>query len=74
MSLVQDNIFELEAMKSYPKKLFYSGNLELLKKTKISIVGSRKPSKYSRSLTHQLSLSFTITNGIRQQHMILLDI
>jgi DNA processing protein len=55
MSLVQDHIFELEAMKSYPKKLFYSGKLELLKKTKISIVGSRKPSQYSRSLTHQLS-------------------
>ncbi|MDA3908714.1 MAG: DNA-processing protein DprA [Sulfurimonas sp.] len=55
MSLVQEHIFELEAMKSYPKELFFSGNLELLKKTKISIVGSRKPSAYSRSLTHQLS-------------------
>lgn len=55
MALVQEHIFELEAMKSYPKELFFSGNLELLKKTKISIVGSRKPSKYSRSLTHQLS-------------------
>ncbi|MFT5835175.1 MAG: DNA processing protein [Sulfurimonas sp.] len=55
MSLVQDHICELEAMKSYPKELFFSGHLELLKKTKISIVGSRKPSSYSRSLTHQLS-------------------
>ncbi|PHQ65190.1 MAG: DNA processing protein DprA [Sulfurimonas sp.] len=63
MSLLQDHIFELEAMKSYPKKLFYSGNLELLKKTKISIIGSRKPSKYSRSLTHQLSSSLS-RNGI----------
>ncbi|WP_294966615.1 DNA-processing protein DprA [Sulfurimonas sp.] len=55
MSLVQDHICELEAMKSYPKELFFSGRLELLKKRKISIVGSRKPSSYSRSLTHQLS-------------------
>lgn len=63
MSLVQEHIFELEVMKSYPKKLFFSGNLELLKKTKISIVGSRKPSKYSRALTHQLSSSLS-KNGI----------
>ncbi|WP_373036589.1 DNA-processing protein DprA [Sulfurimonas sp.] len=55
MNLVQENISELQLMKNYPKELFYSGNLELLQKTKISIVGSRKPSKYSRSLTHQLS-------------------
>ena len=55
MSLVQVHITELETMKNYPKDLFFSGNLELLKKTKISIVGSRKPSQYSRSLTHQLS-------------------
>ena len=55
MSLVQEHICELDTMKSYPKELFFSGNLELLKKTKISIVGSRKPSQYSRSLTHQLS-------------------
>ncbi|WP_372999671.1 DNA-processing protein DprA [Sulfurimonas sp.] len=62
MNLVQGHIFELEAMKSYPKELFYSGNLELLKKTKISIVGSRKPSKYSRSLTHQLSSALSRNN------------
>ncbi len=35
-------------MKTYPKELFYDGNLSLLNKEKISIVGSRKPSKYSR--------------------------
>lgn len=59
MGLIQDTIEELNAMKSYPKELFYSGNLELLKKRKISIVGSRKPSKYSRLLTHQLSSSLS---------------
>ena len=63
MSQVQEEIAPLRAMKSYPKELFYSGNLELLNKTKISIVGSRKPTKYSRSLTHQLSSSLS-RNGI----------
>ena len=63
MNKVEEKIIALEAMKNYPKKLFFSGDLELLKKTKISIVGSRKPSKYSRMLTHQLS-SALAKNGI----------
>lgn len=63
MSQVQEKIAALEAMKSYPNQLFFSGNLELLQRTKISIVGSRKPSKYSRSLTHQLSSSLS-RNGL----------
>ena len=33
----------------------YRGNLELLKAKKISIVGSRKPSKYSREMIQKLS-------------------
>jgi DNA processing protein len=44
-------------MKHYPKEIYAKGNLELLKKPKISIVGSRKPSKYSRMLTQNLSSS-----------------
>lgn len=55
MSRVYDNIPELLSMKSYPKDLFYNGNFALLKKPKISIVGSRKPTQYSRSMTQQLS-------------------
>ncbi len=55
MSLVDLHVEALTAMKNYPPKLSYDGNLELLKRTKISIVGSRKPTKYSRTLTHQLS-------------------
>ena len=42
-------------MKSYPKQLYYDGDVELLKKTKISIVGSRKPTKYSRSVIQKIS-------------------
>jgi len=55
MNLLKDKISELDSMKKYPSKLFYEGNLELLKQTKVSIVGTRKPSKYSRALTHTLS-------------------
>lgn len=42
-------------MKVYPPELYYEGNLELLKRVKVSIVGSRKTSKYSREMTHKLS-------------------
>lgn len=63
MSLLEARISELTIMKNYPKQLFFSGNKELLNKTKISIVGSRKPSKYSRALTHQLSASLS-RNGV----------
>ncbi len=63
MNTLEEKIDALEAMKSYPKHLYFRGNTELLNKTKISIVGSRKPSKYSRSLTHQLAASLS-KNGL----------
>ncbi len=59
MNIVQDKIAELSSMKSYPKELFYDGDLELLKRVKISIVGSRKPSKYSRLTIQKLSSSLS---------------
>lgn len=59
MNRVQDKIIELSSMKSYPNELFYDGNLELLKRAKISIVGSRKPSKYSRLMIQKLSSSLS---------------
>jgi DNA processing protein len=55
MPLLQEKISELACMKSYPKEIYYDGNLELLKLKKISVVGSRKPSRYSKELTHKLS-------------------
>ncbi|MFT7003769.1 MAG: DNA processing protein [Sulfurimonas sp.] len=59
MRQIEEKINALKDMKTYPKQLFFSGNLELLHKTKISVVGSRKPTTYSRSLTHQLSSSLS---------------
>jgi len=55
MNLIQEEISELKLMKKYPKELFYKGNLELLKRKKISIIGSRKPNQYARELTHTLA-------------------
>ncbi|MFT5660389.1 MAG: DNA processing protein [Sulfurimonas sp.] len=55
MQKVIDKIPELSLMKKYPKELFFSGNISLLQKTKISIVGTRKPSKYTREQTQKLA-------------------
>ena len=63
MNLVQNKIDELSSMKSYPSKLFYDGNLELINRVKISIVGSRKPTKYSRLMIQKLS-SALVKNGV----------
>jgi len=49
------HISELEAMKKYPKSLFYIGNKELLNRKKISIIGSRKPNQYARHKTAELA-------------------
>nr|WP_321266373.1 DNA-processing protein DprA [uncultured Sulfurimonas sp.] len=54
MEIIKEEISELKLMKKYPKELFYIGNIELLKRKKISIIGSRKPNQYARELTHKL--------------------
>ncbi|EDM24376.1 DNA-processing protein DprA [Caminibacter mediatlanticus] len=47
--------------------LFYKGNLKLLNKPKVAIVGSRKASKYTKEITFllakKLSKKFTIISG-----------
>ena len=55
ISKITSHIKELESMKSYPKELFYKGNLELLKKRKVSIVGSRRPNSYCKKITHKIA-------------------
>ncbi|MEO1958680.1 MAG: DNA-processing protein DprA [Nautiliaceae bacterium] len=48
-------------------KLFYKGNLTLLKKPKVAIIGSRKATKYSKDTTYllakKLSKKFVIISG-----------
>lgn len=46
---------ELNLMKKYPKDLRYIGNLNLLNKRKISIVGSRRPLAYTKQMTLKLA-------------------
>lgn len=56
-------IDELNSMANYPNELFYIGNINLLKSKKISIVGTRRPSAYTREFTYKLS-SKLAQNGI----------
>ncbi|WP_321312598.1 DNA-processing protein DprA [Halarcobacter sp.] len=50
-----DRIEELEHMSRYPENIYYRGNLNLLKKRKVSIVGSRKPLSYTNKTTFKLA-------------------
>lgn len=50
-----EHIASLEAMKRYPEKLYYRGDTSLLRRPKVSIVGSRNPSLYTQNFTYALS-------------------
>lgn len=53
MKIISD-IREFSKLSNPPKFCYYRGNIELLKMPKISIVGSRKMSLYTRDLIRQL--------------------
>jgi DNA processing protein len=53
------SIDALRAMKRLPEALYYQGDLELLQRPKIAIVGSRKPSAYTRQMTALLAASLS---------------
>jgi len=59
MPTIDFNIDALNSMKKYPKTLSYKGDLSLLKRPKVSIVGSRRPSSYSKLYTSKLSKELT---------------
>jgi len=46
---------ELEQMKKYPPELFYRGDLSLLQRPKVSIVGTRTPALYTQQMTEQIA-------------------
>ncbi|HFQ62459.1 MAG TPA: DNA-processing protein DprA [Epsilonproteobacteria bacterium] len=52
---ITEHISALDRMKKYPKELFYKGNLTLLNRPKVAIVGSRRLSNYTREFTYKLS-------------------
>ncbi len=58
------HIDELELMAHYPKSLYYKGSLELLKRPKISIVGTRRPNPYTRTLTHELAKKLSLAGVV----------
>jgi len=46
---------ELQSIESPPKSLFFVGNSSLLKKPKVSIVGTRRPNSYTKDFTYKLA-------------------
>lgn len=54
-SLVAQHIVALDSMKKYPPELFYRGDLSLLERPKVSIVGTRRPSLYTQEMTKQIA-------------------
>ena len=56
------HINNLDDMKKYPKNLSYIGNIELLQKRMVSIVGTRKPNNYTKQYTHELAKSLSAHN------------
>ena len=59
ISKIEFKIDELSSMKKYPEELFYLGNIDLLKKRKISIIGSRRPNSYTKEFTYKLASKFS---------------
>ena len=53
--ILTQHIPSLEGMRKYPSTLFYKGNPDLLNRPKVSIVGTRRPSNYTREFTHTLA-------------------
>lgn len=53
--VIKEYIPQLDSMKKYPPELFCRGNQDLLERPKVSIVGTRRPSSYTRQFTYALS-------------------
>lgn len=58
------DIPELFSMKHYPDKLYYRGSLDLLHRPKISIVGTRRPNPYTRSITLELAKKLSLSGMV----------
>jgi DNA processing protein len=56
---------ELSSLKRIPEKLYYRGDLGILNRPKISIVGTRRPNPYTRAITLELSKN-VISNKKRE--------
>ncbi|MGD9624596.1 MAG: DNA-processing protein DprA [Arcobacter sp.] len=59
---IEFKIEELSSMKKYPNEIFYIGNTELLKRKKISIIGTRRPNSYTKEFTYKLSSKLSLND------------
>ncbi len=55
IDILKKHIKQLEDMKKYPKRLYGIGNFELLNKPMVSIVGTRRPSRYTREVISKIA-------------------
>ena len=55
MKPIDFHIPELDAMKKYPASLYARGSLALLKRPKVSIIGSRRPTQYAQQMTFRIA-------------------
>lgn len=53
--ILTTHIDVLESMKKYPSELFYKGDPALLERPKVSIVGTRRPSNYTKQFTYSIA-------------------
>jgi DNA processing protein len=58
------SIPELSSMKRYPEKLYYRGDVGLLQRPKVSIVGTRRPNPYTRAMTFELSKKLSLSGMV----------
>ena len=54
-TLSRDDFHYFIDMKKEQKEIFFRGNRELLDRPKISIVGTRKPTQYTKQMTSDLA-------------------
>lgn len=55
MQKLEGNFSFLEGLKNPPEALYYMGDLSLLERTRVSIVGSRRPNAYTRAIVPLLA-------------------
>ena len=63
MKKIDFKIPELKELSKYPSSISYMGDLELLKRKKISIIGTRRPSAYTKEMIFALSSRLS-NNGV----------
>ena len=61
MKILKQIPSELKELKTPVEKLYYKGDISLLKKPKVAIVGSRRPISYTKNITYELAKKLSNT-------------